>query len=62
MRIAPKVIEQGDGYKLVEFPFWASERLIAQVMDNIRRDASVEGRDVRITVGHRRVRIEEVKR
>lgn len=53
-----KVIEKGDGYKIVEFPFWASEPMLQKVAENLRKDAAIEGRELRITIGHRLVRVE----
>ncbi len=57
--LRPKVIEKGDGYKLIEFPFWASEAMLREAAANVRRDAAVAGHhNVRITVGHRLMRVE----
>jgi hypothetical protein len=54
----PRVIEGGDGYRLIRFPIWMTEKMIREACDNVRRDAEVQGRTLRFTIGHRLVRFE----
>lgn len=58
MSLRMKVVEEGDGYKILLFPFWANEKLIASAMESIRKDAAVRGRELKITIGHKLVKVE----
>ena len=57
-RLRPKTIEQGDGYRIVEFPIWTTESMLKQVASNIEKDAAIKGKPVKITVGHRLLRVD----
>jgi hypothetical protein len=58
MRLRPKVIERGPGYRIIAFPIWATEVMIAKAVENVRKDAKVQGRELKIEVGHRLVRVD----
>lgn len=52
-------IEEGDGYKILEFPFWASTDLMRRAADNVQRDAAIKGKRLTITIGRHLMRVEE---
>lgn len=56
--IRPKVIEEGDAYKIIELPVWMSEAMVQQSAEDLRKDAAIRGRDIKVTVGRRLMRVE----
>lgn len=56
-----KVVEKTADYKLIRFSFWVPESVIKRVIENVSKDATVQGKHLKITVGHRLMRVEEVK-
>lgn len=56
--IRPKVIEEGDGYKIIRLPIWMSASMVEQSASDLRDDAAILGRTIKVTVGRRLMRIE----
>lgn len=54
MNLFGKVIERGEGYRVIRFPFWCSEAALMRAAVKIMREEQA----VRITVDERLMRIE----
>lgn len=55
-----RVVEEEEHYIVFRFPFWIPKESLHKATSGIATDAKLFGRDLKVTVGDRYVRVEDV--